>query len=74
MREHMASVEGGEMLGDPDTHVEIGKTFMGGVKKGKRNRGSAAKTVLIDEMVTAPVPNQRKAALQPFVESNVTPV
>jgi transposase len=69
IRQHMADVDGDDVLGGPDTHVEIDETLIGGVKKGTHNRGSAAKTVLIG--VTAVVPNQRKVTLQPFVVANV---
>ena len=76
-RQHMADVDGETPIGGPGTHVEIDETLIGGVKKGTHNRGSAAKTVLIGatvpggQVVTAVVPNQRRVALQPFVETNV---
>ncbi len=79
IRQHMADVDGDDVLGGEGTHVEIDETLIGGTRRGKHMhmRGSAGKTVLIgamergDEVVTAVVPNQRKLTLQPFVESNV---
>lgn len=64
IREHMAN-------------VKIDETLTGGVKKGKHNRGSAAKTVVVGalerggDVVCAVVPNQRRATLEPFVTANV---
>ena len=77
IREHMADVDGEEPIGGPGTHVEIDETLVGGVKKGKHMRGSAGKTVVVGAMerggqvITAVVPNQRRATLQPFVTANV---
>lgn len=77
IRQHMADVDGEEMIGGPGTHVEIDETLVGGVKKGKHNRGSAAKTVVVGaverggNLITAVVPNQRRVTLEPFVTSNV---
>jgi transposase len=79
IRKHMASVDGEAPIGGPGTAVEVDETLVGGVKKGKHNRGSAAKTVVVGAMqrggdvITAVVPNQRKATLQPFVTANVLP-
>ncbi len=47
IREHMADVDGERAIGGPGTNVEIDETLIGGVKKGKHNRGSAAKTVVV---------------------------
>lgn len=77
IREHMADVDGERPIGGPGTNVEIDETLMGGVKKGKHMRGSAGKTVVVGalerggDIVTAVVPNQRKATLEPFVTANV---
>ena len=77
IRQHMADVDGEGMIGGPGTHVEIDETLVGGRKKGKHNRGATAKTVLVGALerdgniITAVVPNQRRATLQPFVLSNV---
>lgn len=77
IRRHMANVDGEEPIGGVGTHVEVDETPIGGVKKGKHNRGSAAKTVIVGAMergrdvITAVVPNQRRATLEPFVKNNV---
>jgi transposase-like protein len=77
IRKHMAQVDGDTPVGGPDTAVEVDETLIGGVKRGTHNRGSAAKTVVVGAMerngdiITAVVPNQRKATLQPFVLANV---
>lgn len=79
IRQHMADVDGDAPVGGAGAHVEIDETLMGGVKKGTHNRGAAAKTVVVGamerggEIVTAVVPNQRKATLEPFVANNVEP-
>ncbi|MDR7103047.1 IS1595 family transposase [Croceicoccus sp. BE223] len=77
IREHMADVDGDRPIGGPGTNVEIDETLMGGVKKGKHNRGSAAKTVVVGalerggDVVAQVVPNQRRETLEPFVTANV---
>ncbi|TMM45342.1 IS1595 family transposase [Qipengyuania marisflavi] len=77
IREHMADVDGERPIGGPGTNVEIDETLVGGVKRGKHNRGSAAKTVVVGalerggDLITAVVPNQRRATLEPFVTANV---
>jgi len=77
IREHMAEVDGETPIGGPGTSVEVDETLVGGVKKGSHNRGSAAKTVVVGalerggEIITAVVPNQRRATLEKFVTSNV---
>jgi transposase len=79
IRKHMASVDGEAPIGGEGTAVEVDETLIGGVKKGTHNRGSAAKTVVVGalerggDLITAVVPNQRKATLQPFVTANVLP-
>lgn len=79
IRKHMAMVDGDDAIGGKGTAVEVDETLMGGVKRGTHNRGSAAKTVVVGalekggEIITAVVPNQRKATLQPFVTANVEP-
>ena len=79
IRQHMADVDGEAMIGGIGTAVEVDETLVGGVKRGKHNRGSAAKTVVVGAMqrdgdiITKVVPNQRKATLQPFVIANVKP-
>ena len=77
IREHMADVDGERPIGGPGKNVEIGQSLFGGVKRGKHNRGSAAKTVVVGalqrggDVVTAVVPNQRWATLQSFITANV---
>lgn len=77
IREHMADVDGDKPIGGEGTNVEIDETLMGGVKRGKHNRGSAAKTVVVGalerggDLVAQVVPNQRRATLEPFVTANV---
>ena len=79
IREHMAMVDGEEPIGGPGTAVEVDETLVGGVKRGKHMRGSAGKVVVVGAMqrdgdiITAVVPNQRRATLQPFVKANVIP-
>jgi transposase len=64
IRKHMAMVDGDDQIGGPGTAVEVDETLVGGVKKGKHNRGSAAKSVVVGalerggELITAVVPNQ----------------
>jgi len=77
IREHMADVDGDAPIGGVGTNVEIDETLMGGVKRGKHNRGSTAKTVVVGalerggDIVAQVVPNQRRATLAPFVTTNV---
>jgi len=77
IREHMADVDGEAPIGGEGTNVEIDETLVGGVKRGTHNRGSAAKTVVIGvlerggDLITAVVPNQRRATLEPFITKNV---
>jgi transposase-like protein len=79
IREHMATVDGNKAIGGPGTAVEVDETLVGGVKRGKHMRGSAGKAIVAGalerggDVVTAIVPNQRRATLQPFVLANVKP-
>jgi len=79
IREHMADVDGEAPIGGPGTAVEVDETLVGGVKRGKHMRGSEGKTVVVGalqrdgQIITAVVPNQRRATLQPFVVANVQP-
>ena len=79
IREHMATVDGEDPLGGPGTAVEVDKTLVGGVKKGKHNGGSAGKTVVVGmlerggRLMTKVVPNQRAVTLKPIVLANVRP-
>jgi transposase len=77
IREHMADVDGEAPIGGAGTAVEVDETLVGGVQRGKHMRGAAGKTVIVGalerggEIITAVVPNQRRATLQPFVLANV---
>lgn len=77
IRQRMADVDGERPIGGPGTNVEIDETLVGGVKKGKHNRVSHAKTVVVaalqrgGDLITAVVPNQRRATPEPFVQANV---
>ena len=77
IRKHMADVDGEAMIGGPGTAVEVDETMVGGVRKGKRGRGAAGKTVVLGMMqrggdvVTKVVPNVRRSTLQPLVEGTV---
>jgi transposase len=79
IRDHMATVDGEAPIGGPGTAVEIDETMVGGVRKGKRGRGAAGKTVVLGmmqrdgEIVAKVVPNVRRATLQPLVEAHVAP-
>jgi transposase len=79
IREHMAMVDGEAPIGGPGTAVEVDETLVGGVKRGKHMRGFAGKVAVVGAMqrggdiITAVVPNQRRATLQPFVRANVIP-
>lgn len=74
IRKHMAAVDGEDQLSGT---VEVDETMVGGVRKGKRGRGAAGKTVLFGMMakdgdiVTKVVPNVRRNTLHPYIEENV---
>lgn len=79
IREHMAEIDGEDMLGGEGTQVEVDETMVGGYRPGKRGRGAAGKTVVFgmierggDVMVKV-VPNVRRATLHPIIEANVKP-
>ena len=61
----MADGDGDAPIGGPDTHVEIGETLIGGVKRGTHNRGSAAKTVLIGAMGAVSLTRTRLHTMEP---------
>ena len=77
IRKYMGDVDGNAPIGGHGTHVEIDETLIGGVKRGKHNRGSAGKTIVVGALqrggsvITAVVPNQRRVTLEPFVTANV---
>ena len=58
-------------------HVEIDETYVGGKRRGKRGRGAAGKTIVLGMVERAgnvragPVPNVRRATLEPVIYANV---
>lgn len=74
IRKHMAFVDGDEKLSGV---VEVDETMVGGVRKGKRGRGAAGKTVVFGMMekdgdvMTKVVPNVKRKTLHPIIEANV---
>ena len=79
IREYMGSLDGNDPLGGMGLAVECDETYIGGVRKGRRGRGAFGKTVVAGalerggDVVTAVVPNVRKATLQEFIAANVLP-
>ena len=79
IREYMGSLDGNDPLGGMGLAVECDETYIGGVRKGRRARGAFGKTVVAGalerggDVVTAVVPNVRKATLQEFIAANVLP-
>jgi transposase len=77
IRKHMADVDGEAPLsGD----VEIDETMVGGKREGgKRGRGAEGKTIVFGmlerdgDVMTAVVPDVKRATLHPIIESNVEP-
>ena len=67
------SLDGNDPLGGMGLAVECDETYIGGVRKGRRARGAFGKTVVAGalerggDVVTAVVPNVRKATLQEFI-------
>ena len=78
IRQHMADVDGEDMIGGPGTAVEVDETLVGGVRKGgKRGRGAPGKTIVMGMMerngdiITKVVPDVRAKTLQPLIEEHV---
>lgn len=77
IREHMAVVDGEDILGGPGEHVEIDETLVGGYRPGKRGRGAGGKTVVFGMMerdgdvMTYIVPNVKRSTLHPLIEEHV---
>lgn len=74
IRKHMAMVDGDDPLSG---HIEADETYIGGVRKGKRGRGVAGKTVVFgmlerdgDVMVKI-VPDAKRNTLQPIISNSV---
>lgn len=76
IRKYMAAIDGNGPLSGT---VEADETYVGGVRKGKRGRGAAGKTVVFGmierqgNVMTHVVPNVRRKTLQPLIEANVEP-
>lgn len=79
IRKHMAAVDGETPIGGIGTIVETDETLIGGAKKGLKYRGSFGKAIVVGMMerggdiVTAVVPDQKKATLQGAVLAHVQP-
>jgi transposase-like protein len=74
IRKYMAGIDGNAPLTGT---VEADETYVGGVRKGKRGRGAAGKTVVFGilerngSVMTHIVPNVRRKTLEPLIEANV---
>lgn len=79
IREHMAEIDGEDPLGGAGEHVEVDETMVGGVRRGKRGRGAAGKTVVFGmlqrggNVMTHVIPNIRQATLHPLIEKHIKP-
>ena len=77
IREHMAAVDGEDMLGGEGEVVQIDETYVGGKAKGKRGRGAANKTAVLGmvepdgKVMALVVPNTSGKTLQPIIEANI---
>ena len=78
IREHMADVDGERPIGGIGKEVEIDETLVGGKSRtGRQGPNLANKTVVLGmverggQIVTAVVPNQRRATLVPAIVANV---
>ncbi len=74
IRKHIAEVDGEWPLFG---QVEVDETVVGGVRKGKRGRGAAGKTIVFGmlqrdgQVMTKIVPNVKRKTLQPIIQANV---
>lgn len=79
IREHMAEIDGEDPLGGAGEHVEVDETMVGGVRRGKRGRGAAGKTVVFGmlqrggNVMTHVIPNIRQSTLHPLIEKHIKP-
>lgn len=78
IRKYMGAVDGDFPIGGEGTEVEIDETLIGGVhRSGKSGRHLANKSVVLGmvqrggDLVTAVVPNLRRAVLLPAIQANV---
>lgn len=75
IRKYLGKVDGNTPLSGT---IEADETYVGGVRKGKRGRGAAGKTIVFGmleksgDVMTQIVPNVRRATLHPIMEENVT--
>lgn len=79
IRKYMAAIDGEAPLGGNGKNVEADETMIGGVRKGKRGRAAAGKTVVFGmlerggDVMTEVVPNVRRVTLHPLIEESVLP-
>ena len=77
IREHMANVDGEDMLGGPGKAVEADETFVGGhTPNGQGGKGKAVVFGMLEkdgEVMTKVVPARRAENLLPHVIENVAP-
>lgn len=78
IRKHMADVDGNEMIGGEGKEVEIDETLIGGATTGGgRGNYRSNKAVVLGmverggDIVTAVVPNTKRASLLPAITANV---
>lgn len=75
IRKYMGMLDGNTPLSGT---VEADETMIGGVRKGKRGRGAAGKTVVFGmlaregDVMTHVVPNVRRITLHPHIEANIS--
>ena len=74
IREHMAMVDGEELLSG---NIEVDETYIGGKRPGKRGRGASGKTIVFGMMerdgnvMTKVVPDSKTRTLRPHILGNV---
>ncbi len=78
IRKHMADVDGNEPIGGADKVVEIDETLVGGIARGTgQGRQLSNKTFVLGmverggDVITAVIPDQRRATLWPLIQANV---
>jgi transposase len=76
IRQHMADVDGEEMIGGPDTIVEADETLIGGVERGRFRENKTFLLGMVErggDLITQVIPDQRRASLWPAIQANVMP-
>ncbi len=79
IREHMADVDGDNLLGGPGEHVEVDETLIGGVVNGKGSGYKGNKTAVVGmmerggEIVTRVVQRRTKQAMRAVILDTVMP-